>query len=359
MRRINFVYTIACVALVVIALESCTRSNGIDNNQVITKPYTLYFVDTNGVIYNTNDGDRIALERGPDGLPASSLHTSGQNLLMRKRNGTNLFVSDGGHGENLNFNPNYKSINPAAFGQNIAVNIDNYVDDTTDRLYVASNQGAGVVYNDSNGNVGSVWLQDSDDGLAGNSSITSYAYTRNGKLFAFDDVSRNIYMKENKDAKWVKKGGGGLPASGSGRLYIGDYGNNLIMTGIEAASDVGVWYSSNDGDSWDKYTDIKDAEGTVIDDITAACAPFGKVVIATTLDNGVWRFSGESATWEYSSFGLEKGTRIYAITAQRNVFKNEAVREYVFIATSTGVYRSDDLGQNWIRIKEGIFTAIF
>ena len=42
-----------------------------------------------------------------------------------------------------------------------------------------------------------------------------------------------------------------------------------------------------------------------------------------------------------------------------NIYKNEAVRDYVFAATSKGLYRSDDLGQNWIKVRDGNYITVY
>jgi hypothetical protein len=72
---------------------------------------------------------------------------------------------------------------------------------------------------------------------------------------------------------------------------------------------------------------------------------------------GIYRLQG--GVFVPSNNGLESRTSVFAITAKDDIFKNEATKRYVYIATDKGIYRSEDLGQNWALVKEGDYRAIY
>lgn len=373
MRRFNIAYILCGIALGAFSLYSCVvRTENLDNINIITKPYSLLFADDLGEIFTTFDGERINNLRTTDNIPVEALGTTGEFRLMVKENGTILFVDDGGQGDNVNFNPVYTSINPNAFGNSMMINLPGYVTDSAvkDRLYIASSDpdGIGIAYSDDNAAVDSPWYLVSGDAFIGSSSVTSFTQLLNGTLVAFDDVNRRVWSKASFGDPWVANTGAGLPGAavgGSGRMYITHQGNDILAVMTQAvAPDNGIWRSSDGGNNFDRLPDIlvDDIPIDFSEDITCAEAPFGKVVIACTESNGIFRLDGQGK-WSRANVGLEEGTSINAIVYKDNIFKNDKVGEYIYIATSKGVYRSDDLGQSWFPLdvvnnKTKNFTAI-
>lgn len=361
MPRFNIVCTIGSIALAVFSLQSCTRSTNADNINVITKPYSLHFADSMGTVYSTYDGERFDVLTATQGVPVEGLATTDKYILMKMMNGTIMFKDDGGQGSFNNFNPSYSFINPAAFGSTYVINLPNYNDSGAvkrDRIYIASNApgSKGIAYNDSNGTA-SEWFLVNEPGLG--TSVTSFAALENKAVVAFDDVSRAIWVKPDLATAWTSKTAAGLPGAGTGRMYIISQKNDIHAVMVDGdASNNGIYRSTDQGNSFAKLPD-----NPITPDITCAAAPFGKVLIACTRDNGVWRLSGQGA-WERASIGLKNDIHVFGITFKSNKFKGGQQGEYVFIATSDGIYRSDDLGQTWIRLNAPggnvqWFTAIY
>lgn len=368
MRRFNIAYTLGCIALAALTLQGCNRDGGLDNLNVITKPYSLFFADTSGAIFSTNDGQRFEKVMGPDRADVQTLATSGKNVLMVKARSTTLFVSDGGMGLNANFNPSFSDINPIAFGTSLLINLPGYNDTgaagVKDRIYISSNpltKTRGLFYQDHNANRDSLWLpvidyvlkDPNDPNSKYHVSATSFARQENGSVVAYDNANQQVWVKENLQDQWKIKQilvGGTFSNSGippNTKTYIITQKNDILAVSVDAgsANPGGIWRSIDNGITFVKMPSFSGDTA-----ITCAAAPFGKVLIACTRHSGIWRFTGTGGTWVPANIGLKDGARIYAISFQDNKFKNEKSGEYVFIGTSDGVYRSDDLGQTWIQM---------
>lgn len=367
MRRSNIGYTLASVALVFLTLQACvTRIDGLDNLNVITKPYSVHFADSMGLIHQTYDGERIVPINGTDNYPVEALNTTGGHILMVKQGGTILFADDAGEGENHNFNPSYKDINPNAFGPTMMINLPDYttVDstgETKDRIYIASGS-AFMAFNDDNAAVDSPWQTINGPNNDENVRVTSFTRLADDRLVAFDNGSRGLWIKPDNATPWTAVAASGLPAAGGGDMYIVHQNNDIlaVMLGL-SDPDGGIWRSTDGGANFTKLPKVITEDGDV-PVITCADAPFGKVVVVGTQDQGIIRFDGFDNRWTHGNGGLKEGTSINAIAYHYNKFKNDKVGEYIYIATTTGVYRSDDLGQNWIPLEvnsqTNIFTAI-
>jgi hypothetical protein len=91
--------------------------------------------------------------------------------------------------------------------------------------------------------------------------------------------------------------------------------------------------------------------------LLATAAPFDQVLLVGTDSLGVYSLSGN--TFSPINNGLGTTTSVRGIAAKDNVYKNDLVRDYFYIATSTGLYRSQDAGENWERVFPGDFTVIY
>src|SRR5690606_29244400 len=178
MQKYYLGYKLTLVALMAVSLYSCRPvENGIDNNQVIKKPYTLYACDTLGTLYNSNDGvDYKDIVFTADGYPSRAIATSGDYLLWVK---SNSFVSDN-DGQNFNPTHNGNVVNQAAFDNSLLLNVPNL-----QRVYMSSTQGpGGCIYSDSNGKR-NTWVIDTkfEPGVSG-VQFTSFTLLPKGTVVA-------------------------------------------------------------------------------------------------------------------------------------------------------------------------------
>ena len=95
LKSMHFIKILIVTAMVTVLYSNCKKPTGIDNGNVIETPYSLYFVDTQGAVYKTNDGVAFNKVFNPDGFPAKAIITSGEVVLLGKNN---LYSSeDNGH----------------------------------------------------------------------------------------------------------------------------------------------------------------------------------------------------------------------------------------------------------------------
>lgn len=338
MRKISAAYAILALSVFGVATQSCNKNNGIDNNRVITKPYTLYVVDSQGAIFNTNDGlDYKKTIFPPDGLNPVSLATSGENIIMVKSG--NVFVSED---EGAHFNLVEVIPSPSGFHQSVVIDVPSF----DKRVYIGS--ATGVSYSADHG-VKNSWRPDNSTVLNG-AVITSFTQLMDGKLIAYDDVNKKFYRLDDLGSNWVVANGSGFP--GGGQFFISHYANTVVAADMSGTS--GVWYSNDNGNSWSQYAGVPTGVR-----IYSAYSPFEKVLLLGLEGQGVLRLPLGSTTFQPANNGLDNNTIVRAITAKSNSYKNDSRKPYVYIATNTGVYRSEDNGENWIKVKSGNFTTIY
>ena len=147
-------------AALLIFLAGCSRNNGINNNQIIETPYSLYFSDSAGALFYTNDGRKIVKVFSPDGQPGKAIVTSGNYILWCKDN-IMFSVNDGRNFDHsYDFLRSYKSFTlggfPLDLNQSQIINCKGEPDiiyacsDYAHNLYDSFNY-LGVAYNNNHG----------------------------------------------------------------------------------------------------------------------------------------------------------------------------------------------------------------
>jgi hypothetical protein len=333
MRRSYLINRLAFVALLAVAFVSCKKENGIDNETVIKKPYGLYVGDHLGALLSTNDGDTFKTVFPKDGYPIRAITTINKNAIFIKAN-VHLSQDNG-----QNFNPTYFFANPIPVWQQMILTVPSH-----GRVYLSSIDFTtkGVVYSDDTGRT---WHNDDqwDPGIAAG-GITSFTQLKNGMLYAHALNSDSLYKRDNRDDKWTHVNP--IPnIPGGGMLYISHFNDEIVGTGVNGV------YHSTDGINWSQYN------GLPATFYRCTSAPFEQALLVGTDSMGIYRLDGN--TFVAANNGLETKTTVFAITAKENVYKNETSKKYVYIATDKGVYRSEDMGHNWIRVLPGRFVSAY
>ncbi len=333
------------VVLLAAAMLSCNKNNGINNNQVIETPYGLYYADSTGALYNTNDGTDIKpMVFPPDGFAPRSIVTAGMNILYAK---VNLSYSTN---NGANFNPSYSFINPLA----ITANCMFYAADEK-RVYISSTTGAlGIAINDSNG-YATHWQADNNDtaGISGTITVTSFTQLANNNMVAYDFVHNRIFIRANIAQKWYETTGSNsatnLPAGSE--FFVSHFANTIIA--VDQSGLHGAYYSTDLGKTWTAY------KGLPSTSLLSVAAPFDQVLLVGTDSYGVYQLGADNV-FHASNNGLGSAIVVNGIVAKQNILKSvTAPQQYVFLATNQGLYRSDDLGSNWIKVQTGNIVALY
>jgi hypothetical protein len=372
MRKLYFLYSVAALTLVAGALQSCKKSTGIVNNNVISTPYTLFFADTAGSLFNTNDGINIKSSLFPsDGYPSRAICYSNNTLLWIKHN---IYYSNNNatnfNAANLLLNPfsglttytvadsafNQTVILKAADDQKIYVAVD---DEMVRTFWPPVSYGLGIAYSNNDGNPKS-WLIDSnyDQGInATNVRITTLTQLKNNTIFAYDQASNRLFnkLKTATDSAWHETNmstTNGLPTPNS--FTLAHFNNMLVV--VDYKNSWGAYYSLDNGVDWFQFHGLPATKH-----LYYASSPFDQVLLVGTDSMGVYKLSTDDLTlFKSANIGLESFTSVRSIAAKENVIKNEGITmQYIYLATDKGIYRSQDLGESWIKVVPGNFVSIY
>ena len=217
--------------------------------------------------------------------------------------------------------------------------------------YAPDGEGPGVLFSSDGG---ATW-EVATDGLPADEAAApvylrgevAFARTPSGRLFRSADGGRT--WADDTDGIVSRRPDDG----GTGRwlndlVRVGDAYLAVTPFGVFRRSDAGPWEPASDG--LPPYTD------TGVDFIAIGAASVGEVVVlASTL--GLYRSDDGGATWALSSAGFEVSgvpLEAWAVHAERGRFYALADYPNPF----GGVYRSDDGGRTWARKSEGLVMLL-
>ena len=379
--RKSSLYCIGIILAVVTGLHSCKKVNGIDNNQILETPYSLFFSDTAGAVYSSNDGKNHTAIFTADGTPCRAICNSGSNILLVKNN---VYVSTN---NGANFSQSY--LNAQSFtaidcnnqvvklNQSMILNIPSW-----SRVYVASNSPSpfnylGLAFSFTGGLFKSWENFDSYDTTGsigvGALPVSTVSFTRltSGAVaaLAIEDpyvpggtiYYRNFYKTDTPGRdQWKETTGGskgaprdmsGTPLPQSGFFSLGHINNRLIA--IDGTCINGAYFSDDTGRTWTQYTGIP----TTIS-LLSICSPFEETCLIGS-SNGLYVLNNNTGSFALNNNGLTAGIRVNGITYKENVFKNGVIQKFVYLATNHGIYQSQDGGNNWVMTIPGNFTTIY
>lgn len=323
-----------------VLLGGCKKENGIDNNSIIRTPFTLYYTDEQGSLYNTNDGEKTKNIFPPDGFIIKSVITSGTNILFVKNN-AHLSLNNG---QNFNIT-DYAVIKDKPF-QSLMLDVPDH-----GRIYLAVNTGnpsdKGIKYSED---TGKTWTIDINwDASLNDAPIQSFAQLKNNELYAWNNVNQVLYQRIGKAGLWTQVVPVvTLPAGGD--YFLSRINNTLIATDYNGTN--GVSYSNDGGINWAQYAGLPNVK------LHACAAPFDLDLFVGTEGMGIWKLQPGGVFVPRNS-GLENNTEVYGIVGKSDAYKNEALRQYIFSATSDGLYRSQDGGNNWVQVKPGNLRGLY
>jgi len=386
--------TIGIFVVLVSGVLSCTRVNGINNDQVIETPFSVFFADSSGSVYSSNDGANINKQIfEADRYPCRAITVAYNNILFVKQN---LYISTN---NGVSFNHSYDSVAsypeyacnnyPFDLNQSMLVNVPgwNHVYVTNDDI--DPNNFMGLCYNLFGGDQGDWYLDTPDStGYIGNLSpapyiirITSLTLLPDDTLCGYDANSGRCFYRTkgslwnectaNSDpGDWPNIGdphdfsGTPLPHHSifvstttpidtTARYSYGHYNNRLIAIDQKNCNANGAYYSDDRGRNWSHYTGLPSSPLLCIE------SPFEEVALIGTAGAGLYILNTNTNTWQANNNGLGRNLTVRSITGKQRIYKNGKVQKYIFLATDNGIYQSVDGGNNWTQTRPGNYTAIF
>jgi hypothetical protein len=343
MKGKNLLGKLSLIALFAIASQSCKKENGIDNNNVIKRPYVVYTADAHGNIFKTNDGDNYNTIFPGDGLPLRSFITSKANILFAKDD--RLFVSENG---GQTFNP--IAIDVVVVPKNIRYS--NFLLDVPqlNRIYVTNSIAitGKVSFSPENGT-----YFDSDTSYTDQDTpyvAESFTYLDNGNLFSFSKAGSKfgksrLFIKTGKDKQWEPKV---TDLPGPFDFYLSHKGNTLIATDYDGTQ--GAYYSDDSGKTFKQFTGLPTTRKLL------CTYSANNIVLVGTEKGGLYITSGTA--FSSANGGIDANTSVYGIVAKDNLYKNNTTKKFFYLATSTGIYRSEDMAKSWIKVKVGDYRLI-
>jgi hypothetical protein len=358
----------------------CHKTDGVDNNQVLQTPYALFFADTAGALYKTNDGTNYKFLFPADGKPTRAICVSGPNVLWVK---DNLYYSqDNGK----NFNHSYDSVNKLPMGicsgilpmnQSMIISVTGLSEtlvlvSSGDPSLQTSYGLLDAVYSRSvNGRPG-LWfaLRIDTNGQAnptGPIDATSFTQQANGVLVSYDGRhNRVFYSTANEGFGFFKEstgndaglGGRGNPNIQSGNglpdsAYCIGHINNRLIALINQCTYHGAWYSDDTGRNWTSYPGLPQNQ------LLCVASPFEKVCLVGTKGAGLYTLNLNTGAFQPNSNGLASDLIVRSIASHQNVYKNGNTEQFIFLATNKGIYTSKDGGINWTKTIPGNYTAVY
>jgi hypothetical protein len=335
MKARNLLGKLSLLTLVAIATQSCKKENGIDNNNVIQRPYVMYASDKNGAIYKTNDGDNYSTIFSGDGTPIRSMTVSKANLIIVK-NTTAFYSKNDGRTFNA-INSLNVSVPTNIKWPGFLLNVPKF------NVVQLVNVGGfgGLSVSPSNGeyyNADTMWVDVA-------SSTESLTIAGDDVLFSYSLAGSKLYMRTDSAGKWQTRGANGLPKPYN--FYLSHFGKTLIATDYDGLK--GSWYSIDSGANFKEY------KGLPLTTLHATYGAFEKLLVGTDLG----LYVAEGTTFAAANTGLETGTKVYSIVAKDNYYKNDATKKIIYIATNKGIYRSEDMARSWVNVNKGDFRLLY
>ncbi len=122
----------------------------------------------------------------------------------------------------------------------------------------------------------------------------------------------------------------------------------------------GAWGSSNEGTEWFKFDNGELPVDGSVKFVGGASSYSGTIAIAT--EDDVY-YASKHSGFVKANTGLDIGTKVYRITSKYNKYKNGHVVAFLYLATSKGIYRSDDGGFSWDKVSfneyDKAYTALY
>lgn len=323
-------------------IYSCEKSDslGEDNNKVVRTPYGLYLGAEDGSIVHTTDGIAFHIVFPPDGYAATQLLAFQDDLFMIK---SNVHKSNN---QGRSFNPKYSSQETYPWQSMIHGSYKH------GRIYLASKEGRGIVYSTDNGESWEIEEELLPDNLPPNYRVSSFAELGSGAVFAYSNLGNLLLKKTGADHEWEPVTSEGFfPVNGT-QFYLVSNATHLFLVDYNGRG--GVWYSEDEGNFWIRIDQGDLPRG--INYNAGVSVAYGSGFVVGT-DAGA--FYNDNGRFVEANGGLDIDTEVKTLSFKRNIFKNDTTKDYIYMGSNTGVYRSEDRGRTWDLVTHDVYKKAY
>ncbi len=366
MSKINLFKALLLAPVALAGMFGCKKTNNINNDQVIQTPYSLYFTDTAGTLFNSTDGKTTKVIFAADGVANRCVFTMNNNVLMAK---AALYVSTN-NGVNFNYSceasklATYPTTNIRGrymdMNQSMAIFVQSW-----NHGYIASRDPStsnyfGIAWNEQdglNGWIPETYYDSPQVTHIGTMKVSSFTLLENGTLIALGGSTKQGLYRTGLTQRWEEMHSAVSPDTldlpGIPSFYsLGHINNRIIAIDNYGAS--GASYSDDLGTTWRQYAGVP-ANTPLI----SIASPFEQICLVGTDSMGLYVINNNTNSFEQVSFGLGTNLVVRSIAFKENVFKSGKKQQYVYLATNQGIYQSTDLGHNWTKTINGNFVAVY
>ncbi|MBC7554819.1 MAG: hypothetical protein H7257_12670 [Taibaiella sp.] len=341
-------------------LAGCKKSNTINNSQVVATPYSLYFTDSSGALYNSTDGKSAKVVFASDGQPTRAIVTINENLLWIK---PSIYLSSN---SGRNFNYAYDSLTsvPMVTNTGRAFNLNQSMVANVpawNHVYVVSDNPSpenffGMAGNERDGILGEWypenWYDTDQIVFTYQMTITSFTLLKDNILIAYDAIHNRVFSRNALPNRWKEsQQRAGLPGTPA-FFSLGHYNHRVIAIDNFGAS--GAYFSDDTGKTWTSFTGLPAGRP-----LMCVASPFEEVCLVGTDSAGVYILNTNTNTFQPSNTGLAANTIVRNIAFKENIYKNGTKKQFVYLATNKGIYQSTDKGNSWVKTISGNFINIY
>lgn len=356
---------ILMIAILAMIQTSCEKYNQIDNSTTVKTPFVLYVGGYQGTLHKMNDLVYFTNLFPTDNSTVRQILVADTMLLYIKENFYHS-KNDGKAFQISNLGPDYVIRHLDQFYKYYLPNTAVYHPDSNIIYLCCDSRGDGLPNLTRQTGLGNLVLKYSTDNgqtfvnetrwQAPDPQIGATSVTRleNGHLFIIRD-SANLYRKLPGQS-WAKipQGVTGTPAkplpTDTTIWYITNRFNTLLA--IDYTGQAGVWYSLDEGLTWDKTVGLPKKE------ILFGKQPFGPGTdFFVGLDSaGVFRLDGNA--FVSVSAGIPWYAKVSYMEGKRVVYRTDESRYYLFCATDQGLFISENYGSDWKLFRNGNYSTL-
>ncbi len=330
-----------------LGLASCSKpvNPPIDNSGSIIAPYVLFSgTNTNTIEKSNNDNVFDYIKHG-GGSVTQAIWSADTNLLFIN-NTVNV-----GNGMQL---PKYFPVVEPSFNallKNATIEKQgypnmSYYDAARSAVYVCGLTG--IYLSEQNGKIGT-WIPAPFTGTVPN-AVNSVTKLDNGDVYC-TSFGFKLYKRTNGTGNFVEVPISTKPKLAAGQLYfISGHGLRLIATDLTANS--GAYYSDDGGVNWAAAPGLPLLKNIGFSKRMEYTGEYYSA--ADTL--GLYKLNANN--FDKVTTDLPNNIIIYDMCCKRNLYRTGVSKYYYFLASNFGLYKSDNNGLNWVKIRDGHYTAL-